>query len=72
MLEEEDLGNEEEWCKLQKVLEERANEIIPKSPNRNKQRWKTDEILDLMETHRRAKNEDSENYKVISNLVKRK
>ena len=62
-------GVEGEWRVLQGALVSAAEVVIPKEKRKKKKPWMTDEILDLMELRRRAKNISESRYRELDRLI---
>src|SRR5438132_4441367 len=56
-------GETETWNIFRDSLVESANEIIPKMAQRNKNKWMTDEMLELMKEKQTISMRDSKEYK---------
>ncbi|GFO47179.1 craniofacial development protein 2-like [Plakobranchus ocellatus] len=68
----ESLGEAEEiekqWENFKEAITLAATEEIPRVERKSKQKWMTDEILELMDERRKAKNND-EKYETLQNKV---
>ena len=62
---------EQQWEQLRDSITEAACEEIPEIERKAKQKWMTDDILDLMDERRRAKG-NQEEYKRLHREVRRK
>ena len=62
---------EEEWSYLQEILTTSAEKILPKQEKQAKQKWITQEILDLMKRRRKLQRNSFE-YKALNNKIQRK
>ena len=54
---------EQQYKDLQRILAETAEEVLPKRVRRAKQKWMTEEILEMMEERRKWKNKDNMKYR---------
>ena len=63
---------EKEWTCLQKAYVEKAEEIIPRKERRARQKWITDDILNLMEERRKFKNRNTLRYREVNREIKMK
>lgn len=62
---------EKEWYSLQNALKEVTEQLIPEKRNIAKQRWMTDEILEMMEERRKVKG-NAVRYEQMDREVKEK
>ncbi|GFR79578.1 endonuclease-reverse transcriptase [Elysia marginata] len=62
---------EELWQQLKRSITEAAEEEIPTKERKTKQKWMTEDILNLMDKRRKAK-EEQEEYENIHKEVRRK
>ena len=63
---------EAKWTKLEKVLVESADKIIPKKPAMTQNKWMTTEILDLVLKRRTVKNKKCGKYQTLDKEIKEK
>ena len=72
---EEPLEGEEEmdreWRYLGAALTETAREMVPKQQRRGRQRWMTEEILDMMEERRTQKERNPQRYVELNLEIRR-
>lgn len=62
----------EEWNTFKTIINEAAEKTIPKRCKTKKQKWMTDEILDMMEQRRGMKAKDLTKYKELDKKIKQK
>ncbi|GFR64021.1 endonuclease-reverse transcriptase [Elysia marginata] len=62
---------EQHWQNLKEAITEAASTVIPPMRQKAKQKWMTDEILDLMDKRRQAKN-DKEVYENLHRVIRKK
>ena len=60
------------WNNFKDSLVESAKEIIPKMPQRSKNKWMTDEILTLMKERQTIRDRESDEYKTANKIIKKK
>ena len=53
-----------QWCKLQKALNDAADEVVPNKERTMRQKWMNEEILENMNRRRLLKNQTSENKRI--------
>ena len=58
------------WSELQQILNETTEEVLPKVKTKAKQKWMTEDILNLMENRRHVKGKDLLRYKAIDKLIR--
>ena len=63
---------DEEWEILKEALTAAADEVIPKTETRAKNKWMTEEILELMDKRCEYKDVDDDKYKEINKVIKSK
>lgn len=63
---------EGEWRAFEEILNKSAEETIPKTKAKKKQKWMTDYILDMMEERRKVKGKDISKYKELDDAIKQK
>ena len=68
---EDDQMIESVWKSLKSRIEEVVEEMIPKRPKEKKQKWMTDEIMQLMK-ERRSKKNDKKEYRRIDKEIRTK
>ena len=64
-------GIEKQWKNLRECINKAAQKIIPKVKRNAKQKWMTDEILNLMENRRELKR-NSEEYETVHRMIRTK
>ncbi|GFS02386.1 craniofacial development protein 2-like [Elysia marginata] len=62
---------EQHWQNLKEAITEAASTVIPPMRQKAKQKWMTDEILDLIDKRRQAKN-DKEVYENLHRVIRKK
>ena len=60
---------EERWQKMKESIQTTAEELIPETTRKEHKRWMTEDILELMEERRKAKNDDNR-YRMINKKIK--
>ncbi|XP_042862524.1 craniofacial development protein 2-like [Penaeus japonicus] len=63
---------ETKWESFKKALVEGANATIPKQEKKNKNKWMTDEIIDMMKERQKIMNRKSPEYKKADREIKKK
>ena len=60
------------WEKLKLSLVESAEKCVPKQNKKAKQKWMTNDIIDLIQKRQSINNKNSKEYKDLNNEIKAK
>ena len=65
-------GEETTWEAMRDILVEIAENILPKEKRRKRQKWKTEEILLMMEDRQKLSDMQGSGYKELDKQIKKK
>ena len=60
---------DQKWTTVKQSIKSSLNAVLPRKANRKKQKWMTDDILNLMENRKQFKNSDKDEYNRLNKQI---